>query len=175
MTRVAQGRDEKDHGDLAKWYVCLTNLILFISFRPICPIETRQTMLFSATPTTKVEGLVRISLRPGAINIDVEDSHAPSTVDTLSQGYVVCPSEMRFLLLFTFLKMNVKKDVIELDILETYSFASATILGEVGCTMTMLSPIYSCPTFTWYIDMYCLYCQKQGVKLGVGRGKSGTT
>lgn len=69
-------------------------------------------MLFSATQTTKVEDLARISLRPGAIHIDIEDRLASSTVETLSQGYVVCPPEMRFLLLFTFLKKNMKKKVI---------------------------------------------------------------
>lgn len=74
--------------------------------------DGRRSMLFSATTTTKVEDLARISLRPGAIHIDVEDRTAPSTVDTLAQGYVVCPSDRRFLLLFTFLKKNMKKKVI---------------------------------------------------------------
>ena len=34
-----------------------------------------------------------------------------ATVAGLEQGYVVCPSEKRFLLLFTFLKKNRKKKV----------------------------------------------------------------
>lgn len=76
------------------------------------PKDGRQSMLFSATTTTKVEDLARISLRPGAIHIDVEDQAAPSTVVTLAQGYVVCSSDKRFLLLFTFLKKNMKKKVI---------------------------------------------------------------
>ncbi|KAI6133323.1 DEAD-domain-containing protein [Pisolithus croceorrhizus] len=41
---------------------------------------------------------------------DKEES--TSTVSTLSQGYVVCPSERRFLLLFTFLRKNLKKKII---------------------------------------------------------------
>ena len=69
-------------------------------------------MLFSATQTTKVQDLARISLRPGPVHIDVDKEEATSTVTTLSQGYVVCPSDRRFLLLFTFLKKNLKKKVI---------------------------------------------------------------
>jgi ATP-dependent RNA helicase DDX18/HAS1 len=69
-------------------------------------------MLFSATQTTKVKDLARISLRPGPIHVDVDKEEATSTVTTLSQGYVVCPSDRRFLLLFTFLKKNLKKKII---------------------------------------------------------------
>jgi ATP-dependent RNA helicase DDX18/HAS1 len=69
-------------------------------------------MLFSATQTTKVQDLVRISLRPGPIHIDVDGAEQTSTVTTLSQGYVVCPSDRRFLLLFTFLKKNFKKKIV---------------------------------------------------------------
>ncbi|KDR84777.1 hypothetical protein GALMADRAFT_233126 [Galerina marginata CBS 339.88] len=76
------------------------------------PKEDRQSMLFSATQTTKVTDLARISLRPGPVHIDVDKEESTSTVATLSQGYVVCPSERRFLLLFTFLKKNLKKKVI---------------------------------------------------------------
>ncbi|KDQ54729.1 hypothetical protein JAAARDRAFT_37827 [Jaapia argillacea MUCL 33604] len=78
----------------------------------ILPNENRQTMLFSATQTTKITDLARISLRPGPLLIDVDRSESTSTVSTLSQGYVVCPSDRRFLLLFTFLKKNMKKKII---------------------------------------------------------------
>lgn len=74
--------------------------------------ENRQSMLFSATQTTKVQDLVRISLRPWPIHIDVDGAEQTSTVTTLSQGYVVCPSDRRFLLLFTFLKKNLKKKIV---------------------------------------------------------------
>jgi ATP-dependent RNA helicase DDX18/HAS1 len=74
--------------------------------------ENRQSMLFSATQTTKVQDLVRISLRPGPIHIDVDGAEETSTVTTLSQGYVVCPSDRPFLLLFTFLKKNLKKKIV---------------------------------------------------------------
>ncbi|KIL71041.1 hypothetical protein M378DRAFT_66112 [Amanita muscaria Koide BX008] len=78
----------------------------------ILPNENRQSMLFSATQTTKVQDLARMSLRPGPVHIDVDKEEATSTVATLSQGYVVCPSDRRFLLLFTFLKKNLKKKII---------------------------------------------------------------
>ncbi|KAI0142605.1 ATP-dependent RNA helicase HAS1 [Hypoxylon sp. NC0597] len=78
----------------------------------ILPNEGRQTMLFSATQTTKVEDLARISLRPGPLYINVDEESASSTVAGLEQGYVVCDADKRFLLLFSFLKRNLKKKVI---------------------------------------------------------------
>lgn len=78
----------------------------------ILPKEERQTMLFSATQTTKVEDLARISLRPGPLYINVDHKKEHSTVAGLEQGYVICSSDKRFLLLFSFLKRNLKKKVI---------------------------------------------------------------
>ncbi|CAG8515274.1 34762_t:CDS:2, partial [Racocetra persica] len=78
----------------------------------ILPKENRQSMLFSATQTTKVEDLARISLRPGPLYINVDREKETSTVDGLVQGYIVCDSDRRFLLLFTILKRNIKKKVI---------------------------------------------------------------
>ncbi|KAK6339605.1 ATP-dependent RNA helicase [Orbilia javanica] len=78
----------------------------------ILPKEDRQSMLFSATQTTKVEDLARISLRPGPLYINVDHRKEHSTVEGLEQGYVVCEADKRFLLLFSFLKRNLKKKVI---------------------------------------------------------------
>ncbi|EPS41384.1 hypothetical protein H072_4719 [Dactylellina haptotyla CBS 200.50] len=78
----------------------------------ILPKENRQSMLFSATQTTKVEDLARISLRPGPLYINVDHRKEHSTVEGLEQGYVVCEADKRFLLLFSFLKRNLKKKVI---------------------------------------------------------------
>ncbi|WEW57629.1 ATP-dependent RNA helicase [Emydomyces testavorans] len=78
----------------------------------ILPSEDRQTMLFSATQTTKVEDLARISLRPGPLYINVDHRKEHSTVEGLEQGYVICDSDKRFLLLFSFLKRNLKKKII---------------------------------------------------------------
>ncbi|WKT49899.1 Helicase, C-terminal [Fusarium oxysporum f. sp. vasinfectum] len=78
----------------------------------ILPKEDRQTMLFSATQTTKVEDLARISLRPGPLYINVDEEKQYSTVEGLEQGYVICDAEKRFNLLFSFLKRNLKKKII---------------------------------------------------------------
>ncbi|KAH6712915.1 ATP-dependent RNA helicase has1 [Leptodontidium sp. MPI-SDFR-AT-0119] len=78
----------------------------------ILPKDDRQTMLFSATQTTKVEDLARISLRAGPLYINVDNQKEHSTVEGLEQGYVVCDEDKRFLLLFSFLKRNLKKKVI---------------------------------------------------------------
>ncbi|KAJ2141431.1 ATP-dependent RNA helicase [Coemansia sp. RSA 678] len=76
------------------------------------PDEERQSMLFSATQTTKVEDLARISLREGPLYINVDEGKEEATADGLEQGYVVCESDRRFLLLFTFLRRNLKKKII---------------------------------------------------------------
>ncbi len=76
--------------------------------------RNRQTMLFSATQTKNVKDIARVSARAGKtpVMVSADEKGTPSTVMTLEQGYVVCPSENRFLLLFTFLKRNRKKKVI---------------------------------------------------------------
>ena len=77
----------------------------------ILPKEERQTSLFSATQTTKVEDLARISLRPGPMYIDVDYRKEHSTVEALEQGYVIVDSDLRFRTLFTFLRKMQKKKV----------------------------------------------------------------
>jgi len=78
-----------------------------------CLPSDRQTMLFSATLNGKIQDIARVSARkePVYIGVDEGDNHS-ATVSSLEQGYVVCPAEERFLLLFTFLKKNKKKKVI---------------------------------------------------------------
>lgn len=43
--------------------------------------------------------------------VGVNDADAVATANNIEQGYVVCPGDRRFLLLFTFLKRNLKKKV----------------------------------------------------------------
>lgn len=78
----------------------------------LLPAENRQSMLFSATQTTKVQDLARMSLRQGPLYINVDEDKETSTAAMLEQGYLVCESDRRFLLLFTFLRRNLKKKVI---------------------------------------------------------------
>lgn len=77
----------------------------------ILPKE-RQSMLFSATQTTKVSDLARMSLKAGPLYINVDEKKEASTADGLEQGFVVVEADKRFLLLFTFLRKNQKKKVI---------------------------------------------------------------
>jgi len=73
---------------------------------------TRQTMLFSATQTQKVEDIIKLSLNPNPVLVGVEDNREVATVENLEQGYVYCDSDKRFLLLHTFLKKNASKKII---------------------------------------------------------------
>ncbi|XP_071442313.1 ATP-dependent RNA helicase DDX18 isoform X2 [Hetaerina americana] len=73
--------------------------------------KKRQTMLFSATSTKKTQALTGLALKKEPVFVGVDDHGKEATVEGLEQGYVVCPSGKRFLLLFTFLKKNQKKKV----------------------------------------------------------------
>uniref|UniRef100_A0A915EL99 ATP-dependent RNA helicase n=1 Tax=Ditylenchus dipsaci TaxID=166011 RepID=A0A915EL99_9BILA len=80
--------------------------------------KKRQTVLFSATHSHKVDDLVKVALNTNPLKIGLDESDGQNadgsktaTVEGLEQGYVVCPSEKRFLLLFTFLKKNRNKKV----------------------------------------------------------------
>ncbi|CAG9579740.1 unnamed protein product [Danaus chrysippus] len=71
----------------------------------------RQTMLFSATQTKKTEALTALAVKHEPVYVGVDDHREQATVDSLEQGYIVCPSEKRMMVLFTFLKKNRKKKV----------------------------------------------------------------
>ncbi|KAB1212704.1 DEAD-box ATP-dependent RNA helicase 27 [Morella rubra] len=73
--------------------------------------KNRQTALFSATQTKKVEDLARLSFQTAPIYIDVDDGRTKVTNEGLQQGYCVVPSAKRFILLYSFLKRNLSKKV----------------------------------------------------------------
>lgn len=50
-----------------------------------CLTERRQTMLFSATQTRKIEDLARISLKKEPLYVGVDDKKEKATVDGLEQ------------------------------------------------------------------------------------------
>ena len=79
------------------------------------PAVNRQTSLFSATQGENVTSLIKLAMRknPMFISTATSDTSGISTVVGVEQGYVICESAHRFLLLFTFLKKNfMKKKII---------------------------------------------------------------
>eukprot|EP00258_Populus_trichocarpa_P000360 XP_002298317.3 DEAD-box ATP-dependent RNA helicase 51 [Populus trichocarpa] len=73
--------------------------------------KARQTALFSATQTKKVEDLARLSFQTTPVYIDVDDGRTKVTNEGLQQGYCVVPSAKRFVLLYSFFKRNLSKKV----------------------------------------------------------------
>eukprot|EP00607_Mallomonas_marina_P007346 CAMPEP_0182420342 /NCGR_PEP_ID=MMETSP1167-20130531/5073_1 /TAXON_ID=2988 /ORGANISM="Mallomonas Sp, Strain CCMP3275" /LENGTH=406 /DNA_ID=CAMNT_0024596183 /DNA_START=100 /DNA_END=1317 /DNA_ORIENTATION=- len=73
--------------------------------------KERQTVLFSATQTRKVEDLARLSMKSDPVYVGVHDHEDTPTVQSLQQGYVICPAPKKFSLLFTFLKKNKDKKI----------------------------------------------------------------
>jgi len=72
--------------------------------------KERQTMLFSATQTKKIDDLARLSLT-NPVYVGVDDNADVATVVGLEQGFVVIEADKRFLLLFTFLRKNKDKKI----------------------------------------------------------------
>jgi len=71
--------------------------------------KKRQSLLFSATMSSKLDDIIRLSLK-NPIQISTKSEEA--TVSNLEQGYVVIDPQNKFLLLYTFLKKNQNKKII---------------------------------------------------------------
>ncbi|KAE8806692.1 Eukaryotic translation initiation factor 3 subunit A [Hordeum vulgare] len=78
----------------------------------------RQTVLFSATQTKRVEDFANLTFgrneerQRKLVYVGVDDSELKPTVEGLQQGYCVIPSEERFLVLYAFLRrMQLKQKV----------------------------------------------------------------
>lgn len=72
--------------------------------------KARQTILFSATQTQKVDELAKLSLRD-PIYIGVDDEKPTATVQNLQQGFVIIEANKKFELLFSFLQRNKEKKI----------------------------------------------------------------
>ncbi|KAF0978809.1 hypothetical protein FDP41_001879 [Naegleria fowleri] len=85
----------------------------------LLPSKGRQTLLFSATQTTKVADIARVSIKRDPVFVGIEDLNTStsvtsteegvdkeeySTAQNLEQGYVVVPAAEKFVLLYSFLK-----------------------------------------------------------------------
>ncbi|EOD29706.1 hypothetical protein EMIHUDRAFT_418435 [Emiliania huxleyi CCMP1516] len=80
----------------------------------LLPTQGRQTALFSATQTKNVADLARLAIQNKPVYVEALPPPDAYLRYFLEPGlrFVVCESAKRFLLLFTFLKKNLKKKVI---------------------------------------------------------------
>ncbi|XP_008665242.3 DEAD-box ATP-dependent RNA helicase 27 [Zea mays] len=90
--------------------------------------QDRQSVLFSATQTKKVQDFANFTFGKNEerqrklVYVGVDDSELKPTVEGLQQGYCVIPSEKRFLVLYTFLRLKAREA----------QTAKAALRGEVG-------------------------------------------
>lgn len=74
-------------------------------------LGTRQTILFSATQTEKTRTLTSMAFQNVPLYVGIDDEEESSTVSGLQQFFTICPTEKRFLFLYSFLKTVRKKKV----------------------------------------------------------------
>lgn len=72
----------------------------------------RQTCLFSATLSDKVLRMRNLRLRENLVRLDSDESATYTTRINFEQGYIVCPSDLKFLLLYTFIKKKTNQKAI---------------------------------------------------------------
>ena len=82
-----------------------------IQILKILPKE-RQTMLFSATLTKKIENLGLLSLNnPIYIKLEINPKGQNNNLQNLDQGYIIVEPYLKFIFLYTFLKKNLSKKI----------------------------------------------------------------
>ena len=82
-----------------------------IQILKILPKE-RQTMLFSATLTKKIENLGLLSLNnPVYIKLEINPEGQNNNLQNLDQGYIIVSPNLKFIFLYTFLKKNKSKKI----------------------------------------------------------------
>lgn len=82
-----------------------------IQILKILPKE-RQTMLFSATLTKKIENLGLLSLNnPIYIKLEINPEGQNNNLQNLDQGYIIVEPDLKFIFLYTFLKKNLSKKI----------------------------------------------------------------
>ena len=103
--------------------------------------KERQTLLFSATITPKVEDLITLSIK-NYENIRIKESNDDPTVSSLEQGYIKITADKKFLFLFTFIKKNPnKKIIIFFSTCKEVEFFSS-LLNYVDCEVLSLTGDY---------------------------------
>lgn len=80
-----------------------------------------------------------MSFKRKPIYVGVDDTRVEATREGLEQGYCVTPSTQRFLLLFTFLKRNLKKKVGPCVLLLGFS-TSFNGFGRLSSEQCLLAP-----------------------------------
>lgn len=75
------------------------------------PSTNRQTLLFSATQTKKINDLVRLSLTDPEF-VSVHESASSATPSALQQNYIVTPLPEKLDVLWSFIRANLKKKIL---------------------------------------------------------------
>ena len=74
--------------------------------------KERQTMLFSATLTKKIENLGLLSLKnPIYIKLEINPEGQNNNLQNLDQGFIIISPDLKFIFLYTFLKKNINKKI----------------------------------------------------------------
>jgi len=110
-----------------------------IQILKILPKE-RQTMLFSATLTKKIENLGLLSLNnPIYIKLEINPEGQNNNLQNLDQGYIIVCPNLKFIFLYTFLKKNLsKKIMIFFNSCSEVQFFSL-LLNYIGITVLSIS------------------------------------